>query len=71
MRTIVLQKVRYLNGQDIIIELIYRGTHWEIDNKNKDEYPIVVLYDEDRPIAMHRTWDNISFSDTLVKEITS
>ena len=67
LRTIVLSKARFINGMDSIVDQIYRGTSWTI-NQQKDEYPILNIYNEDKLIATHRTWDNITFSDELIKE---
>lgn len=70
MRTIAVEIARYLNGGDQVALLIYRGTGWKLntENKDKDSYPILEIYNQDEMISMHKSWDNVKFSDVVVSE---
>lgn len=66
-KTISLVVARYDGNRDVPHELIYRGTGWKINPDIKD-YAIIEIYNGANVIASHKSWDNIRFTDELVKE---
>lgn len=67
-KTISLVVARYDGNRDVPHEIIYRGTGWKVIPDVKD-YAIIEIYNnEGKVIASHKSWDNIRFTDELVKE---
>lgn len=67
MRTILVEAARYLNGQDTVVRLVYRGSGWRVIPDIKD-YAVLEIYRDLDIIATHKSWDNVKFADELVSE---
>lgn len=67
MKTIIVEAARFINGQDTLVSLVYRGTSWKA-NGDVGGYAILEIYNGGEIIAAHKSWDNVKFSDELVSE---
>lgn len=57
---IIITSSRYIDGQDKVVETIYRATGWTlVKEKDENNYPILNILKNNDIIATHRTWDNV------------
>ena len=70
MRTIIVEAARFLNGQDTVVSLVYRGTGWK-SNGDVGGYAMLEVYNGSDIIATHKSWDNVKFADELISETSS
>ena len=67
MRTILVTILRYLNGQEVDVDIVYRGLGWSI-NKDIKDWCVVDIYGEKGVIASYKTWQSIKFADEANEE---
>lgn len=60
---VVITSGVYMNGQDRIVETIYNADGWTLTSEEKDNYPLLNIWEDGKLIATHRTWDRVRFAD--------